>query len=231
MTSTQKILLKFIERAELYTNHLPTEKIDFEFHILDFQNNITQFLDHLYANYKSGENKGQYFPRPEYGENIENYKSRLDKASKRKYRYSSKSKEMQKLIIIYYEIICRHKYALSLLFPKAKHEKLHEVSPGYSVTGISAGWSNKNVKHLHDGSISLGGFIKIAGKTSNVRISNVKFNDDYVEDLRIDSVDNHNVVFNIAGKDIINIPFILWANRCILSCKEIYAKTYSINLS
>ena len=214
-------LSKFIGRAENLIVELPDDKIESEINVLEFQNWITQFLDYTYTNLQPDETAGLYYPRPYHGETLQDYTDRLDSNKKQKLRFSNKSKLTRDFLRNAHLAVRSSYYAISLLYPKAKHETEHQLSNGYDIGGSSRDNILNLVTHLNDGSIDINGTVHIEGNSTGIVFNNSSFNGVKVDNLTIDRNTNKNVALETASGAIVNLPFIVWAERCVETCKAI----------
>lgn len=220
-----KLLGLFLKDADKYVSNLPNDLVLAQKQIINFQNEIIQFLDYIYTNFPTGENsnKNAYFPRPKYLEDKYSFISRF-KSNK------SNTNASQKLVLFLdkcHAAIANNKFSISLIESSAKHEKPHSVRPSTTMRHNSRDHRvPKIITYLEDGSIDIGpGAIKIAPGSTNISLMNVNINGIQIDELIIFQVGNgQNVTFYLpksSGTQTVN--YVVWARDCLATCRAIYS--------
>jgi hypothetical protein len=214
----------FIEEAKRLSL-IDSEQSDIKIktQILRFQSEVNQFLDHTINDLEiNNSNKPSrlYFLRPRYKENLADYMKRQQK------QYPSLLPATFLLLKAFHKDIRRNNYAVSLIYPKAKHEKLHSIDKTTDITfdikNISRVPTDEFIKSQPDGSTDIGTFIKLApGATANVQ--NSVFTDNngvvIVNDLQIKQKFNGTIIFT--DPVAVKRDYRIWAKECISTCESI----------
>lgn len=220
-----KLLNSFLADADKYVTDLPNDLILAQKQIINFQNEIIQFLDYAYTNFPTDENsnKRAYFPRPKYLEDessfISNFKSQKTN--------TSASSELVAFLGQCYSYVAEHQFSISLIEPSAKHEKPHTVSPSTTMSHSSRDPRAVGIiTYLEDGSIDIGpGAIRIGAGSTEIRLMDININGVQIDSLTIFRVGNgQNVTFYLPkNSGTQTVKYVDWAKGCLKTCEDIYS--------
>lgn len=215
---------KFLVDAEKNVKHLPDDLTAARKQVIDFQSDISDFLDYVFTNYPTGENrtldnKYYYFPRPKYrqlaNDYIENFKQ------KRKNKLPTE--ELLQFLMNSFTVIKNNSFAISLIESAAKHEKPHRIDP---LTKVEVDYSDDELppgflKYLDDGTLIVGDSIIVGVGSKNNSFTNLSINGTHIKSLHIFHVGNgQRITFNQNDFEI-SLNYIDWAKNCFTTCKSI----------
>ena len=207
----------FINDSRKYVKKLSSDTISAQKNVLDFQDEIEHFLDHMYTNFSTNENKNKrlYFPKPIYKESYNDYYCRLAEDKK----YKVRSPQLDTFITKSYDIISHYNFAISLIEPMAKHETAHVISSGMVIKNSNKHQdTNKLITYRNDGSIDIGGMM-LFKECDNVSVKNISINGTNLSELILNYVNGQHIMFYKNNQEIAHLTFQVWAKSCIRTCQ------------
>jgi len=221
----KQLLLGFINQAKLHSGELYGTLSSSQLQVINFQNNIAQFLDYTYTNFPTLENinRKKYYPRSHQDETKDVYLKSLQNQQK------SMSDELRSFLSSAHDVIVKNNYAVSMIDSKIKHEKPSDISTKSGIRSLAAReYMPRSIVEEINGSLNIAGLLIYPPGTKNVTVSGLGFQDSdgqeiiEIDELKIDQIPSGKIFIKISDNPGVELAFVDWAKDCIATCIQMF---------